>query len=191
MCSPACIDFGCRNITYEEIHGKRVLEIGSLNFNGTLRNSILENDPVDYIGVDLVHGEGVDVICRAENLLGVYGESSFDVIISTETLEHIFEWKKVINDIKTMCCHGGSIIITTRSYGFPSHGWPDDHWRFETYDMKYIFSDFKEHGTLIVEKDNADVGVFVKAVKPVKPIDFRRINIDDYRLYNIVYDLRI
>lgn len=191
MCDKSCINFGIENLHSEQVKDKRVLEIGSYDFNGSLKNHVLSLDPIDYIGVDIIEGKNVDVICKAENLLDIYGKESFDVIITTEMLEHVFDWKRVINNIKLMCKHGGTILITTRSYGFPLHGYPFDHWRYETYDMKYIFSDFNEHGKTTIQNDPQNRGVFVYLQKPIKPIDFRMINIDDYRLYNIIYDLRI
>ena len=39
---------------------KRVLEVGSLNINGTVRD--LFND-CNYIGIDVGEGNGVDVVC--------------------------------------------------------------------------------------------------------------------------------
>lgn len=190
MCNKACIDFGVKMLTQELIKEKRVLEIGSYDVNGSLSDYLKQFNPTSYIGVDMVPGKGVDVVCKAEDLLGIYGPGSFDVIISTEMMEHIWDWKKVINNIKTMCAFGGCILITTRSFGFEHHGWPHDHWRFETYDMRYIFSDFKEHGTIIVEKD-PDKGVLLFVRKPISNRDYRMLNIEDYRLYNIVYDLRV
>lgn len=187
MCNVACIQFGMNNISPTDIKNKRVLEIGSLDFNGSLREYILSLEPSEYIGTDIVSGKGVDVICRAEDLLGIYGPESFDLIISTEAIEHIFDWRSTINNIKSLCKLNGSILITTRSYGFPLHGWPHDHWRFETYDLKYIFSDFTK---VMVQKD-PDFGSFIKARKPDKYIDYRQINLSDYYLYNIIYDLRI
>lgn len=191
MCNPACINFGKKLLKPEDITSKRIIELGSLNVNGSLKEHITQFEPLEYIGVDINEGKGVDIICKAEDILGIYGPNSFDLVISTEMVEHIFDWKKVINNMKKLCKCGGKILITTRSHGFPLHGWPFDHWRFETYDMKYIFSDFNEHGSVVIEKDNMDIGVFVMVQKPKYVYDYRLLNLDDYRLYNIVYDLRI
>ena len=83
----------------------------------------------------------MDVICKAEDMLDVFGKDSFDVIISTELLEHVLDWRKVINNFKNVCKRDGIIVITTRSYGCLYHGHPYDFWRYEIEDMKHIFSD--------------------------------------------------
>jgi SAM-dependent methyltransferase len=191
MCSKDCILFGTASLKPENITGKRIIELGSFNINGSLQDYVKSHNPEKYIGVDLYEGDGVDVICKAEDVIGIYGEKSFDIIITTELIEHVFDWKKVINNMKLMCKNGGIIVITTRSFGFPKHGWPSDHWRFERYDMKYIFSDFNEHGSVYIENDKTMPGVFVKVVKPAKDCDFRLLKLDDYKLYNMIYDLRI
>jgi SAM-dependent methyltransferase len=190
MCNYSCVAFGQKNILKEDVEGKRVLEIGSYNFNGSLRQHIEQFNPLSYIGLDIQKGPGVDVICKAEDTYNIYGPESFDLIVSTEMLEHVFYWQRVINNIKKMCKYGGKIIITTRSYGFPTHGWPHDHWRFEEYDMRYIFSDFSEHGSVIIEND-PDPGVFVAIKKPINPRDLLMIDISNYMCYNVVYQLRI
>ena len=57
---------------------------------------------------------------------------------------------------------------------------------------EYWLSELKnEHGSVVIEKDNMDIGVFVMVQKPKYVYDYRLLNLDDYRLYNIVYDLRI
>ncbi len=56
--------------------------------------------PKEYIGVDISHGKFVDKIAPAEKLVEVFGKNRFDVVISTEMLAHVSDWKKVINNTK-------------------------------------------------------------------------------------------
>jgi len=67
----------------------RVLEVGSYNVNGSLRDWILGNLCVTaYIGVDIQPQQRyVDVVADASTL--PFRDESFDVVISTETLEHV------------------------------------------------------------------------------------------------------
>ncbi len=185
MCHASCVIFGARNLSREEISGKRVLEVGSCNVNGGLRSLLEDWRPRKYVGVDIEKGPGVDVVCNAEDLLEVFGRNSFDVVISTELLEHVKDWKKVISSIKNVCRPGGTILITTRSYGFRYHAYPNDFWRYELDDMKRIFSDC---GIVALESDVEAPGVFIKAKKPAR---FVETELSGHKLYNIVYDKRV
>jgi SAM-dependent methyltransferase len=168
MCSPYCLKFGQDNLSEEEIKGKRVLEVGAYNVNGTLRGYCLSLDPKEYIGVDLSEGNCVDRVVNAEALVQEFGKNSFDVVISTEMLEHVVEWKPVITNMKQVVKPGGVIVITTRSQGFPFHEYPVDAWRFEVQDMKEIFSDFTIETVI---PDPFEPGVFIKATKPKKWVE--------------------
>lgn len=185
MCHISCIVFGAKNLTKEEIKGKRVIEIGSYDVNGSLRPIIESWEPAEYIGVDIEKGPGVDIVCNAEDVVEKFGKESFDVVISTEVLEHVRDWRKVISNIKNICKPNGLILITTRSYGFGYHAHPYDFWRYELEDMKNIFSDCE---ILVLEKDSQAPGVFVKVKKPNKFIEKELLN---YKLYSVVVNKRV
>jgi SAM-dependent methyltransferase len=184
MCSINCIRFGKENLSEKEIAGKKIIEVGSYDVNGSLREFIETLSPLQYVGADIVKGYGVDVICAADRLLEKFGEGSFDVIVSTELLEHVKDWRTAISNIKRICRPGGIVLITTRSYGFAYHGWPYDFWRYEMSDMKQIFSD------CVIESLEADAepGVLLKARKPA---DFAERDLSDVTLYSIIADRRI
>jgi hypothetical protein len=76
------------NINEEEIKGKNILEVRSRNVNGTIRPFIMKYAPNSYVGIDYVSGDGVDLIVDARLLVEKFGENIFDVVISTEMLEH-------------------------------------------------------------------------------------------------------
>lgn len=179
MCNISGIIFGITNLRRYEVYNKNVLEVGSYDVNGSLRRPILDLwHPVKYVGVDIIPGPGVDIISNAENLEKILNYNSFDVVISTELLEHVKDWRKVISNIKNICKPKGVILITTRSYGFPYHGYPYDYWRYELNDMKHIFSD------CIIEKIETDPlspGVFLKARKPENFIEH---DFSNYELYS-------
>ena len=102
MCTPSCLDWGKRNLTEEEVRGKRVIEVGSYDVNGSLRSIVESLGSAEYIGADIRNGPGVDVMCPAENLAERFGKGSFDIVISTCTLEHIRDWKLAISNIKNV-----------------------------------------------------------------------------------------
>lgn len=176
MCHDSCISFGITSLSKEDIKGKKVLEVGSRNINGSLRHYILKFSPFEYVGVDIDKGDGVDVICNAEDLAKKFGRNSFDLVISTEGLEHMKNWKKCVSNIKSVC--KDIILLTTRSLGFPKHNEPD-YWRFSIEDIGYIFSDFE---ILKIEKDNQVPGVFLKAKKKK---NYKELDLNKYEINRI------
>jgi len=184
MCDVNCILFGARNLSDEEIRGRQILEVGSRDVNGSLRSFIESRQPEKYIGVDIAEGPGVDVICEGEKLLDRFEEESFDIVISTELLEHVRDWRIVISNIKRVCKAGGIILITTRSIGFPFHGYPHDYWRYEPKDMEEIFSDCEIQ---VLERDPSN-GVLMKASKP---LNFEEKELPDYELYSVLANSRV
>jgi SAM-dependent methyltransferase len=180
MCNPACIQFAISHIGRDDVQGKSVLEVGSRNVNGSFRDHISYFGPASYTGVDAIPGPGVDRVCPAEELLTMFKPSSFDLVVSTEMLEHVADWRLVVSNLKQLLKPGGALVLTTRSYGFPLHGYPDDFWRFETYDMQPIFSDFL---IKVLMPDPSEPGVFIKAVRPdpYEPNDLGAIRIFSMR----------
>jgi len=175
------LEFFIENTQKEEFENKRILEVGSRYVNGSVRPLIEKFfNPKEYIGVDIEKGKFVDVVCDAENLVDYFGRETFDVVISTELLEHVKDWRKVINNLKEVLKPNGYIYITTRSKGFPYHGYPYDFWRYEIEDMEEIFKDFE---IIKLEKDPEAPGVFLKAKKPV---DFKLIKLKNIELYSIL-----
>jgi len=47
----------------------------------------------------------------AEKLVEYVGPESFDIVISTELLEHVQNWRLVINNMKSVLKHGEYIRI--------------------------------------------------------------------------------
>ncbi len=162
MCNQACIDFGRTALRSEDVRGARILEVGSLNVNGSLREIAVGFTPSEYVGVDISEGPGVDVICDASELLSKFDRASFDVVISTEMLEHVLDWRSVIENFKALLRPGGVLVLTTRSLGFGYHGYPYDFWRYEPDDLRRVFSDFKIDR---LESDPSAPGVFLRATK--------------------------
>lgn len=141
MCTVGCIMFGVKNLKPAEVRGRNTVEIGACEVNGSLRPILESYAPASYVGVDIAEGVGVDIVCDAERVLERLEKERFDIVISTEVIEHTRDWKRVISNMKNLCAPEGTILITTRSLGFHYHAYPHDFWRYETEDMREIFSD--------------------------------------------------
>jgi SAM-dependent methyltransferase len=137
------------------------------------------------VGVDITSGPGVDKICRAEDLLVNFGPEKFDVLISTELLEHIRHWRSAISNMKRVLKPGGILLITTRSKGTGYHGFPYDFWRFERSDMERIFADSEIE---VLLNDPLSPGVLMKAKKK-KP--FVEVDCDEIGLYSVLSRRRL
>lgn len=165
MCTTSCLQFVYTQLTQDMIKGKDILEVGSYDVNGSIQPFLERFDYKSYRGVDIILGPGVDSVCDVGDLVKEFGEESFDIVITTEMMEHVQDWKRAINNMKQVLRPGGMILITTRSKGFHLHDYPGDYWRFSQKDMEYIFSDFEE---VYTESDPVAPGVFLSAVKPKK-----------------------
>ncbi len=95
----------------------RVLEIGSRNVNGTLRD-LFEN--CDYTGIDAVDGKDVDVVCLGHEFEAP--DESFDVVCSAEAFEHDPHASKTVARMVTLLRPGGLFFMTCAGEGRPEHG---------------------------------------------------------------------
>jgi SAM-dependent methyltransferase len=163
-----------------DVRGKDLLEIGACNVNGSLREAMLEFEPASYLGTDIADGPGVDDVCSVVDLAARYGPNRFDVVICTEVLEHVRDWRAAVSNMKRVLRPGGAVLITTRSRGFHYHGYPFDYWRYELADFKQIFGDLEVQA---LEPDPTAPGVFMKACKPVS---FVERDLTTYELFSIV-----
>lgn len=95
----------------------KVLEVGSLNINGTVRDFFQD---CNYIGIDVAEGSGVDIVCQGQE----YNEKSetFDVACSAECFEHNPYWFETFENMIRLCKKNGLIFFTCATEGRPEHG---------------------------------------------------------------------
>lgn len=95
----------------------RVLEVGSLDINGSVRD-LFSN--CDYTGVDLQLGPGVDLAVQGQ-LVG-FPSGHFDTTISAECLEHNPYWRETVANMMRMTRPGGLVLISCATTGRLEHG---------------------------------------------------------------------
>jgi len=181
MCNPQCLDFGKTHITQQIVEGASIIEVGSRDINGSLRGHCIELLPKEYVGIDIQADANVDVVCDVCELASCIGESKCDLLICTEVMEHVFDWRNAINNMKAVIRDNGLILLTTRSKGFGYHGYPHDYWRYEIEDMRKIFADFE---ILALEKDceqEPGVLLFAKKLRYATPVNLNEIELYDIR----------
>jgi SAM-dependent methyltransferase len=164
---PSAYAFATRTLTPEQVAGKRVVEAGAYNYNGSARDALCVHGPASYLGTDAQSGPGVDLVCAAEKLPVALGEDSADVLVSTEMLEHAVDWRGAVTGMVSVLAPGGLLLLTTRGPGFPYHPHPGDFHRFTVDQMEGIAEACGlEVLTLEPDPDPASPGVFLLARKP-------------------------
>ena len=98
---------------------KKVVDFGSLDINGANKEHFTN---CEYIGVDIGKGKNVDVISKCHEL--ECEPECFDVVITTEMLEHDMYWKKSLEKMVNILKPKGLLIITCATTGRAPHGVP-------------------------------------------------------------------
>jgi hypothetical protein len=106
-----------------------VLEIGSLDINGGVRSLF---DATHYHGLDLADGPGVDEVADAADWRPA---RTYDVVVSTEVLEHAPRWRDVLANAWAGVADRGRLLMTCATDPRAPHsaidGWqvrPGEHY---------------------------------------------------------------
>jgi len=92
-----------------------VLDVGSCDINGNNREWF--SGDFTYTGVDPFDGPNVDIVGVTADVPG-----DFDVVISTEMLEHDETWEQSLRDMCAKLRPGGMLILTCAGRGRKEHG---------------------------------------------------------------------
>lgn len=135
----------------EQIKPKRdkVLEVGSLDVNGNLRNLFPEN----YTGLDMRSGANVDVVLNAHDLRTQFKKDEFDIVMCFDTLEHDDRFWITVENMKWTLKPGGWLLLGVPSRRCPLHEHPSDYWRFMGPAMEVMLEGFTDTH-IEIQKDN-------------------------------------
>lgn len=131
---PSVMDWVEEKVGQYDLAYKNVLEVGSRNVNGSVRRFFGGL----YLGVDMVPGEGVDMVARADKL--PFDLNRFEVVVSTEMLEHDPYFWLSLPEMARVLMPGGYLLLTTRGIGFHYHEYPGDYWRFTEDAIRHLLS---------------------------------------------------
>jgi 2-polyprenyl-3-methyl-5-hydroxy-6-metoxy-1,4-benzoquinol methylase len=170
---PVVQDFVRRALFAESMAGARVLEIGSYDVNGSVRPHIESLGVAEYLGVDMQAGPGVDVVWNCEHLDEMSG-ATWDLVVSTEMLEHAEHWRECMSQMAKAVRPGGLLLLTTVSPGFGYHPFPSDYWRFTVADLTRIMDALGMEVVVAEESPPGErfpqFGTFIMARKPSEPL---------------------
>lgn len=133
----------------------RVIEIGTRGWNGMtpkhMQKAVLEaNEGAKWLGVDLLEGDGVDVVCDAHELSKKFQPGEFDAFVCNSTLEHVRRPWVVAAEIAKVVKPGGIGLLQTHQ-SFPIHGYPNDYFRFSKEAIAELFG--SDNGWRIVQAE--------------------------------------
>lgn len=130
---------------------RTVLEIGSMNVNGSAREAI---DHLQWWGVDLEKGPDVNDVVSDTCIYTEYliqNRYLPNTYVACECLEHTRDPIATINEMKkamAFACEtldddpeNFKLIITSPSYHFKYHAYPRDYWRFSLDTLEDVFFD--------------------------------------------------
>lgn len=95
----------------------KVLEVGSLDINGSVRQFFTD---CDYLGIDVGEGKGVDLVCQAQEFQAP--AFSFNTAISCECFEHNPYWIASFENMHRVVEKGGLVVMSCATTGRAEHG---------------------------------------------------------------------
>lgn len=119
---------------------KTVLEIGSRARSGINNREIFIPKDINFTGVDVLDGEGVDVVCDAHNLSNHVEHDKYEVVYSLNVFEHLLMPWKVALEVNKVMKKGGIVMIFTH-HAYPLHDLPWDYFRFSDNAWHALFNE--------------------------------------------------
>ena len=125
-----------REITRRELE---ILDVGSLDINGSYRKLFDSNPKWHYVGADAQGGSNVDVVLDWDYKWTEIQDESFDVVISGQTLEHVEAPWLAAKAMERVCRKDGLYVVIVPSR-CDYHPYPLDCWRIFPDGMRYLMT---------------------------------------------------
>src|SRR5436305_1893940 len=119
-----------------------LVEMGARAAEG--QESVADVRPIfnakEHIGCDIQEGLGVD---RIEDIHAMtFADNSIGTVIALETLEHVADPLRAMEEIHRVLKPGGLVAISSLMF-FPVHNHPWDYWRFTPEGFDLILRPFE------------------------------------------------
>lgn len=144
---------------YASMFSGQVLDVGSFNVNGALRDYL----PVT-VGVDMREGPGVDRVCNSNALLDTFGAEYFDAVVSADCLEHTEDWRAALRNMWAVLKPDGILMLTMANPKKGRHGYPNDYWRWPLDRFKLLFGQNAILGSFL---EGPSMGVILRKEHPL------------------------
>jgi SAM-dependent methyltransferase len=118
-----------------------VLEVGSKDYGSTatFRNFYSASE---YVGVDMEHGKGVDLVVDLVEGTGALPLDHFDLVICCSVMEHVRKPWVFADNLTKLTREGGQIYISV-PWVWRYHAYPDDYFRFSYRGIMELFPEFE------------------------------------------------
>lgn len=116
-----------------------VADVGSFDVNGTMR-PLFDRPGWTYCGIDIAKGPNVDHVVSQPYCWAEIETATFDVVVSSQTLEHIRHPWRWMPEVARICAPGGLIYICSPNT-WVYHEYPIDCWRIWPEGMKALFAE--------------------------------------------------
>lgn len=93
----------------------------------------------DRVGFDIRPGPAVDVVGDVHAL--PFEDSSFDIVLCVEVLEHLHTPQKALDEMRRVLRPGGTLLLTTR-FAQTIHDAPGDYYRFTRYGLAHMLREW-------------------------------------------------
>lgn len=127
----------------KDLDGEMLLDFGS---GDTPYRQLFESRVGRYVGADLEANPVAAAVINPDGTLAVEDES-FDVVLSTQVLEHVLDPMKYLAEARRVLRPKGELILSTHGY-WRYHPHPTDYWRWTASGLRKIV---EESGFQIVE----------------------------------------
>ena len=121
-----------------ELHGRRGMRVLDVGCRDRPYERLFAPHASEYVGVDQVHGPGVDVVADARSL--PFEDGSADCVLSTQALQYFEEPAAYVREFGRVLRRGGLVLASTHGVGFVDRTGVD-RWRWTHHGLRDLFGD--------------------------------------------------